>query len=131
MKGFLIYVLGFISGVVVTLLLLFIFASVTTSINDENMTFFEQPGECITTKTLMVESVVYNNSAVAVEVEWNANLNTYSRTIGSKEVLLTNDENEYYYDGQVIKTPREKCMKQVGIYKHYSKTLPIVKLMDR
>ena len=51
-------------------------------------------------------------------------------------VLLTNDSGEYYYDDQMIKTPKGKAMKQVGVYKYetrggIAKTVPIVKLMDK
>ena len=47
-----------------------------------------------------------------------------------------NDNGEYYYDEQIIKVPKGKCMRQVGIYKYQAKsgiekTVPIVMLMNK
>lgn len=78
--------------------------------------------------------VVGNDCALAHEVEWDSFLQRYK----TKDllVLIMNDNGEYYYDEQIIKVPKGKCMRQVGIYKYQAKsgiekTVPIVMLMNK
>lgn len=102
--------------------------------SSNGMTLFDEPGDCLSTKTFEVMQVVDNNHALAHEVEWNAVLESYMST--GLLVLLTNDNGEYYYDDQVIEVPKGMCMRQVGIYKYQTrmeidKTVPIVKLMSK
>ena len=96
------------------------------------MTFFEQPGECLSTYQFEVLQAIGNNYALAYEQVWG-----YSGYINTDLlVLITNDNGDYYYDKQVIKIPKGKCMRQIGVYKYQAKseiwkTVPIVKLMDK
>ena len=78
--------------------------------------------------------VVGDNFALAHEVEYNSVFGRYMPT--DLLVLVTNDDGEYYYDEQIIKIPKGKCMRQVGVYKYRTKmeldkTVPIVKIMDK
>lgn len=137
MKKWLVFVVGFISGAVSIVL----FAFFSTSINNNNVeklygaTFFEQSGDCISTKALLVIQVVDDHYALAEEVEWNSLFKDYYKTSSDLLVLVTNDNNEYYYDKQIIEIPAGKCMRQIGIYKYQNrmdieKTVPIVRLTD-
>jgi len=132
MKKWIVFLLGFITGIVFTFVVAFITASRSNSDNNQ-MTFFEKPGECLSINNFEVMQVVGEGCALAYEVKWNSILERYTST--DLLVLIINDNGEYYYDDQIIKVPRGKCMRQVGIYKYptkmeIEKTVPIVKLMD-
>ena len=134
MKRWLVFLLGFVSGVIFILLLAFIGASSSSRTIDNGMILFEQPGECLNSKAYEVFQVISDNSALAEEVEWSSTLNRYMSTTGLL-VLVTNDNGEFYYDDQVIEVPEGKCMRQIGIYKYKTrmdteKRVPVVTLMD-
>ena len=132
MKKWIVFLLGFISGIVLTFIALIVIGTATTINN--RMTIFEQPGECLSTNDFEVMQVVDDGCALAHEVKWDSFLEGYMPT--DLLVLVINDNGEYYYDDQIIKVPAGKCMRQVGIYKYptkmeIEKTVPIVKLMDK
>ncbi len=132
MKNWICFLLGFISGIVFTFIATIVIASGSSASNN-GMTFFEQPGECLDAKAFEVMQVLDSNYALAHEIKWNYVLERYVPT--DLLVLVTNDNGEYYYDDQIIKIPKGKCMRQVGIYKYQTrmeieKTVPIVKIMD-
>ena len=94
------------------------------------MRLFDTPGEIINAEAFQVDEVIDDHYALAHKVKWESTLEMYYYSEYFK-VLLTNDEGTYYYDKQVIKLPKGKCWKQIGIYKRSYETVPIVKLMDR
>ena len=94
------------------------------------MRLFDTPGERINAEAFQVDEVIDDHYALAHKVKWDSTLEMYYYSEYFK-VLLTNDEGTYYYDKQVIKLPKGKCWKQIGIYKRSYETVPIVKLMDR
>lgn len=137
MKKGLVFLLGFISGIIFTFVMMLYVAkqSVDEVVEkvDNGMTFFEQPGDCLSSNQFEVMQVLGDNYALAYEQKYDEYLG-YMRT--DLLVLVTNDEGVYYYDEQTIKVPKGKCMRQVGIYKYQTKledwkTVPIVKLMDK
>ena len=133
MKKWVVFLLGMIAGVVLTFVMMLVLA-IGANTSSNGMTLFDEPGECLSTKTFKVMQVVDNNHALAHEVEWNEVLESYIST--NLLVLLTNDNGEYYYDDQIIKVPKGMCMRQVGIYKYQTrmdieKTVPIVKLKSK
>ena len=137
MKKWVVFLLGLISGVVLTLVTLVIIAmGANTNANNNGVTLFDQPGECLNAKAFEVMQVVDNNHALAHELEWNEILESYVPTASGLLVLVTNDNGEYYYDDQIIEVPDGMCMRQVGIYRYQTmsdmeKTVPIVKLMNK
>lgn len=137
MKKWVVFLLGLISGVVLTLVTMVILAmGANTNANNNGVTFFDKPGECLNAKAFEVMQVVDNNHALAHEVEWNDVLERYVQTGLGLLVLVTNDNGEYYYDNQIIEVPQGMCMRQVGIYRYQTrmdmeKTVPIVKLMSK
>ena len=137
MKKWVVFLLGLISGVVLTLVTMVILAmGANTNANNNGVTLFDQPGECLNAKAFEVMQVVDNNHALAHEVEWNEILESYVPTASGLLVLVTNDNGEYYYDDQIIEVPDGMCMRQVGIYRYQTisdmeKTVPIVKLMNK
>jgi hypothetical protein len=107
-----------------------------TNANNNGVTLFDKPGECLNAKVFEVMQVIDNNHALANEVEWNDVLERYMQTGSGLLVLVTNDNGEYYYDNQIIEVPQGMCMRQVGIYRYQTrmdmeKTVPIVKLMNK
>ena len=137
MKKWVVFLLGLISGVVLTLVTMVILAmGANTNANNNGVTLFDQPGECLNAKAFEVMQVVDNNHALAHELEWNEILESYVPTASGLLVLVTNDNGEYYYDDQIIEVPDGMCMRQVGIYRYQTmsdmeKTVPIVKLMNK
>lgn len=137
MKKWVVFLLGLISGVVLTFVVMVILAmGANTNADNNGVTLFDQPGECLNAKAFEVMQVVDNNHALAHEVEWNEVFESYMQTGSGLLVLVTNDNGEYYYDDQIIKVPQGMCMRQVGIYRYQTrmdmeKTVPIVKLMSK
>lgn len=132
MKKWVVFLLGFISGVVFIVFLSLVIVAGWES-DDRGMTFFESPGECLSTNQFEVMQALNDNYALAYEQEYKKYLG-YVRT--DLLVLVTNEEGEPYYDEQIIKVPNGKCMRHIGIYKYQTKsedwkTVPIVQLMDK
>ena len=124
MKKWIVFVLGFVSGMVFLFLVLLIIGK--SSATDEGMTYFEKPGKCISTKDFEVMQVVGEGYALAREKKGY---------VGGILVLVTNENGELQYDDQVIKVPEGKCMRQIGVYEYQTKsenwkTVPIVQLMN-
>ena len=124
MKNFIVFILGLISGVILTIGLIMILA-IGTNESDKGMTLLEQPGECMSTNSFSVTQVIDENAALAREIDLFSDL----------LVLLVNDEGILYYDNQIISIPEGKCARQVGVYKYTThsgieKTVPIVKIME-
>ena len=135
MKKWVVFLLGMIAGGVLTFVMMLVLA-IGANTSSNGMTLFDEPGECLSTKTFEVMQVVDNNHALAHEVEWNELLERYVQTGLGLLVLVTNDNGEYYYDDQIIEVPQGMCMRQVGIYRYQTrmdmeKTVPIVKLMSK
>lgn len=124
MKNFIVFILGLISGGVLTIGLIMILA-IGANESDKGMTMLEQPGECMSTNSFSVTQVIDENAALARETDLFSDL----------LVLLVNDEGILYYDNQIINIPEGKCARQVGVYKYTThsgieKTVPIVKIME-
>ena len=134
MKKIWIYLLGVLSGVVLTSLALFTLFLINKA-SSSDITFFDDPGEIVTTqffdRTKVVTGfevfqVLDDGVALATGSEW------YTRDL---IVLLWNNKGERYYDNQSIVAPKGKCFRQIGIYKYESmdkthRTIPVVALMD-
>ena len=133
MKKWFVFLLGFITGVILTIVGAVI-AAIGSDSSNNGMTFFEKPGECLSTNQFEVLQAIGDNYALAYEQEYVNSYIGFSNT--DLLVLITNDNKDCYYDHQVIKTPKGKCMRQIGVYKYQTKseiwkTVPIVKLMDK
>ena len=96
------------------------------------VTIFDEPRDCVTSKSLKVVNILESRYVVAKELR--DGLEEYGFT-SDLAVVFIDDNNEYYTD-QVIKIPRGKCARQIGIYKstnfmYADKTLPVVKIMNK
>lgn len=123
MKQFSIFIGGFITGIMATLLFAFLISDSNHSEEDLfGLTVFPNKRECITTKNeIEIFQVVKPNMALAES-------GNYPEQI---MILLINYDNESYYDNQKIKIPANKCARQIGTYQYTTrmgidKTVPAV-----
>lgn len=123
MKQVLIFILGIITGSVMTLLFgYFAFDSESSETKNLGLTLFSENGDCIPVRDeLTVTQVVESNLALAESVFYTDRL----------LVMLTNNEGIQYYDDQKISIPKGKCARQIGIFKYNTlldieKTVPVV-----
>lgn len=130
MKKWVVFLLGFISGII-----FFIVASVFISDylpNNSGETYFEEPGECLSTKSFEIFQVLEDGVALAKEIDKSySSHNSYTNLL----VLLIGHEGEFFYDEQVITIPKGECARQIGVYKYQTKsevwkTVPIVMIME-
>lgn len=122
MKKFLVFILGVITGIVLTFLFAIVFNSKSAS---DDTVWFEAPGETIDEQCFEVFQVVDEGFALA---------NGCGR--GLVVYALVVEEGKYYYDEEVVRVPKNKTVRQVGIYKYLTKdsrikTVPIVKMFDK
>lgn len=123
MKSTLAFWGGVLVGIAATVLVIFYISS-KGEIGDDGipgLTIFNEPGECITKDEIKIFQVLKPDMA----------LGSTGALFDGIVVLLTNHENQAYYDDQKIKIPKDKCAKQMGIYqyttkKDFQKTVPVV-----
>ena len=120
---------GFITGVIVTILALFLFymssqSEVKTLSPEESMPgllIFPEKGECLTKGELEVFQTIKPNMALAEFGEFP------DETL----VLLVNYNGKSYYDNEKIQVTRGMCARQIGTYQYqtkmeFQKTVPVV-----
>lgn len=134
MKNFLIFLAGFVSGIICLFLVSLAFAS---SSNDDpkgipGLTIFEQPAEVIPSDSFEVLQVINGGNALANAGE-KIYGNEYMYT--GMVVLFMADDNTHYYDDQIISVSRDKCVRQIGTYQYETKlgykTVPVVSIFDK
>lgn len=123
MKKWLIYVLGIITGIVLT----FAFAFCVNLSNNSGiigLEMFEEPGDYMEYTQFEVFQVVESGYALAHADE------SFGAT-----VLIISDEKQQFYDEQQIVLKNGQCAQRVGTYKYNTKigierTVPAVKIID-
>lgn len=144
MKKYLIFLGGFVAGILATILVVY-FIAIANKPNDDGLiglTLFPEKGECITTSSknksceIEIFQVLAPNAALG-------NIKNYSdeKLYGGKTyrnydilndvvVLLINYEDKTYYDDQKIDISN-KCARQIGTYQYmtnseFVKTVPAI-----
>lgn len=79
MNKFLIYILGIITGVVLTLVFAYLISDQEELVKDDGITLFETPGETFKVSAFKVIQVVDDNHALAIEMRWNQYLKIICR----------------------------------------------------
>lgn len=145
MKKIWVYLLGVLTGIIFTFLVLLVVSATMKSkekveIKTETetkieilpgMRLFDKPGEEINETGFKVFQSLTDGFALA-----SGKGDAYSEDLYmGLTVLLYSEEGNPYYDAQVIKAPEGKCFRQVGIYKYTAnsgmvRTVPVVQLMD-
>ncbi|MCR4819923.1 MAG: hypothetical protein K5838_02235 [Elusimicrobiales bacterium] len=145
-KNILIFVGGFICGIIALLIFQFALENRDEDALD-GLELLEQKGECITTDNAKVIQVISLNAALAVQlnkkIKLDKDLGFLSGVIDmadmamsameGKLMLVLGDENQAFYDNEEIKLPKDKCFRKAGIYQYETKdndwkTIPAVKI---
>jgi len=142
MKKFLIFIGGFVAGILATIFAAFVI-SVANKPNDEGLrglTIFPEKRECITTeyedrnydsRSGRYVTTVINEIKIFQVLAPNMALASTGK-FGSLVVLLINYDGISYYDDQKIQIPVGKCARQIGTYQYttmkdnFGKTVPAV-----
>ena len=100
-------------------------------LRDKGIVIFDKKGDVIEEKSLKVMQVIGEDAALVHGKEKDDNYDMYLGSI----YLITNYEQKYYYDEQIINIPAGKVLRQIGIYNYLTrmdmkKTVPIVMIMD-
>lgn len=126
MNKWLLYVLGIITGVILT----FVFAFLASGPHDAEMVepeIFDKPGDCVSPNDFEVQEVLESGNALALEIIDNISGRAVT---GDLEVLILAKEGDHFYNKQIVKAPQGKCARQIGNYKyqHYSNTkvIPVI-----
>lgn len=132
MKNVLIYLAGFISGIVFLIVIALFVNDASADNGVEGLTVFEQPADVIPSYSFEVFQVVQNGNALARMGERKSYGTGY--TYYGMVVLLLADENTHYYDDQIVNVPKGKCAMQIGTYQYETKdgykTVPVVGFYD-
>lgn len=151
MKNIVIFIVGFVAGIIVTLIMLFgvsVFNDVRklhelnmrdifkeqyeyndtvvsrhTPDSDDGIEMFDEPKGTINVKSFVVYEVLPNGSAVARHKDLDENYGL--------QVLFIPKNGESFYDRQIIKVTKGKCVRRVGTYNDGFETLPVVEIQDR
>jgi len=144
MKNFLIFIGGFVAGILVTISALYVY-TLSNKPNDglHGLTIFKEKGDCITTNSknksseIDIFQVIAPTAALAT-IKYYSDEKLYSgRTyrnydmINDVTVLIINHDGKTYYDDQKIDISNN-CARQIGTYQYtpkkdqFDKTVPAV-----
>ena len=118
MKNFLIFLGGFFCGILfVGLIDNFLYTDTT----DNGLTLFEEDGKCFHTNSLEIFQALGKGKALA----------KIGKSFDYTLVLLLDENDKSFYDGEKIAVSKDKCAKQVGTYQYETKneimkTVPVV-----
>lgn len=114
MKKFFIFLGGFICGIA------FIFIIGVLANNNGGLVLFENEGKCFHTNKLEVFQAMRPGEALA----------RIGKFPNDTIVLLLDENEKSYYDGEIISIPKNKCPKQIGTFQYETKlgmkTVPAV-----
>lgn len=144
MKKFLIFIGGFVAGILATFLALYVY-SVANKPNDDGLlglSMFEGKGDCLTSisksksSEIDIFQVIAPNAALA-NIKYYTDEKLYSRETyrnydisNDIVVLLINYDEKTYYDDQKIDVSKN-CLRQIGTYQYetkskFGKTVPVI-----
>ena len=120
MKKWLIYVLGIITGIIIT----FAFALYVNLSNKSGLEMFEEPGDYTEYSQFKVLQVVESGCALA-----------HADDSFDAIVFIIPNNKQRFYDGQKIVLKSDQCAQHVGIYKYrvtmgIEKTVPAIRIID-
>lgn len=138
------FFLGIITGAVLTIIILAIIAATlkddssglgqTVKGNNlpDGVTLLEEPIAFTEANNFKVMQVIFNDSALA---QSEAEIYGLDSIFSDPIVLIVADQQNTFYDGQIVKCPNNSQVMQVGTYKYQTrlgwKTVPIVKFIKR
>lgn len=142
MKKWILYLVGLVTGIVLSLVVsFFIKESPNKMVKTEtqkvaeiehkkkdNIILFDEPGEIFEEKFFQVFQVLSNNAALVYAL--STEFDTFHTTF-----FIYNREDKFYYDNEMIRVPKGKVARQMGIYQYPGtdsilKTVPIIEIVD-
>jgi len=124
-------VFTFLAGLIAGILLMYIAIDTPTtpSTNDDSidgLTLFEEKGECISKKSIKVFQSL-GTFGLALEKGSSSFADIYNGI----HVLIKSPTDKPFYDEQIISIPKDKCARQIGVYRYETKnddwkTVPVV-----
>lgn len=122
MKKIWIYLLGVLSGAILTFIILIGLSGKNGSM--QGLSFFDEPGQVMSEDSYTVFQALEPGTALAS-----------SGILFGMTVLLWDEKGTHYYDGQTITASEGKCFRQIGVFKYETKngtktTVPVVALMN-
>lgn len=113
MKKFGIFLLGVITGILLLFFVSIILNNVDEADNPYNisgLSMLPEKGDCIANGNIEIFQTLSKGVALARP---NGNY--------SKIILLLDNSEKLFYDGEKIKIPAKKCAKQIGVYTYETK----------
>lgn len=131
MKKLWIFILGILSGIVLT----FLFSLIINRSTNAGITFFDEPGEIVSVECIGRTTPVKCFKIFQTLGE-EAGL-AYGDEFCARDllVLIYSNGEQSLFDNQTIVASKGQCFRQIGIYKYKSKdkqhrTIPVVMLME-
>lgn len=123
MKKGLVYLLGIITGIILTCVFVF-FNTQSDAPDTDGLEMFEKPGECMEYTQFNVFQVVESGCALA-----------RADDLFGAIVCIIPSDNQQFYDDQEIVLKNGQCAQRVGTYKYntrmeITKTVPVVRIID-
>ena len=123
MKKWVAYVLGVITGMILTVALAYC-VNLSNNAGVIGLELFDEPGECMEYSQFEVFQVVESGGALAHAGD----------SFGSVVLIMPN-ENQRLYDGQKIELKSDECAQRIGTYKYgtrmdIERTVPAVRIID-
>ena len=123
MKKWLVYLLGIITGVILTFAFAF-YVNLSNNSGIVGLEMFEEPGDYMEYSQFEVFQVVSSGCALAHADESFGTI-----------VLIIPNENQQFYDDQKIVLKSDQCAQHVGTYRYSTKmdiekTVPAVRIID-
>ena len=99
-------------------------------IQDSGLIFFDEPGEVTNFKEFEVFQPLYKGSALAYA------LSDGELAMHLGPVVLLYQEDKYYYDEEIVRTPKKSVERQIGVFRYKTKkgeqkTVPIIEFEDK
>ena len=103
--------------------------------DDDDITYFDEPRDIIKESSVKVIQVIARDAAL---VNGDSNLAGGTSLKGmylGPVYLIVSKISDSFYDDQIIKLPKGKVFRQVGVYRYTTtkdreKTVPIISIMD-
>lgn len=123
------YILGIITGFVLTVGISFIIAKTQNS-GSNGISMFEERGQVMEESSFKIFQTLDDTHALANGIS-NEEYGWYHGIV----VMIVGNEDDHFYDEQIIKKTSNKKFYQVGTYKYQtrledSKTVPIIALLN-
>lgn len=94
------------------------------------VSWMDAAGQVMSVQEYKIDSVTEQGYAIARALSNRFPDPENSLYYGIK-VLICPIENNIFYDNKIIKAPKGKCFREVGVYKNRVETIPVIALYDK